>query len=140
MLEQMDADGLRVQLQILRMTDDGSLNYRQTVAFLQAILAAIQPNQTLLLANYPNPFNPETWIPYQLARDSRVRITIYDTQGAVIRRLELGYRAEGFYTSRGKAAHWDGRNEIGERVASGLYFYQLETDNVSLLRKMVILK
>ena len=140
MLEQMDADGLRVQLQILRMTDDGSLNYRQTLAFLQAILAAIQPNQTLLLANYPNPFNPETWIPYQLARDSHVRITIYDTQGAIIRRLELGYRAEGFYTSRGKAAHWDGRNEVGERVASGIYFYQLETDNVSLLRKMVILK
>ena len=140
MLERMDADGLRVQLQILRMTDDGSLNYRQTVAFLQAILAAIQPNQTLLLANYPNPFNPETWIPYQLARDSHVRITIYDTQGAIVRRLELGYRAEGYYTSRGRAAHWDGRNDVGESVASGIYFYQLETENVSLLRKMVILK
>ena len=140
MLERMDADGLRVQLQILRMTDDGSLNYRQTVAFLQAILAAIQPNQTLLLANYPNPFNPETWIPFQLARDSHVRITIYDTRGAIVRRLELGYQAEGFYRVRGRAAHWDGRNAVGERVASGIYFYQLETDNVSLLRKMVILK
>ena len=140
MLERMDADGLRVQLQILRMTDDGSLNYRQTVAFLQAILAAIQPNQTLLLANYPNPFNPETWIPYQLARDSHVRITIYDTRGAIVRRLELGYRGEGYYTSRGRAAHWDGRNDVGESVASGIYFYQLETENVSLLRKMVILK
>ena len=139
-LEQMDADGLRVQLQILRMTDDGSLNHQQTVAFLQAILAAIQPKQTALLPNYPNPFNPETWIPYQLARDSHVRITIYDMQGAVIRRLELGYRVEGFYTSRDRAAHWDGRNAVGERVASGLYFYQLETDAVSLLRKMVILK
>ena len=140
MLEQMDADGLRVQLEILRATNDGSLNYQQTVAFLQAILTAIQPNQTVLLANYPNPFNPETWIPYQLARDSHVQVTIYDTQGAIIRRLELGYRAEGFYTTRGKAAHWDGRNEVGERVASGIYFYQLETDDVSLLRKMVILK
>ena len=94
----------------------------------------------MLLANYPNPFNPETWIPYQLARGSNVQITIYDMQGAIIRRLELGYRAEGFYTTRGKAAHWDGRNAVGERVASGIYFYQLETDNVSLLRKMVILK
>ena len=84
----------------------------------------------MLLANYPNPFNPETWIPYQLARDSHVQITIYDVQGAIIRRLELGYRVEGFYTTRGKAAHWDGRNEVGERVASGIYFYQLETDDV----------
>ena len=138
-LEQMDADGLRVQLQILRMTG-GSLNHQQTVAFLQAILAAIQPKQTALLPNYPNPFNPETWIPYQLARDSHVRITIYDMQGAVIRRLELGYRVEGFYTSRDRAAHWDGRNAVGERVASGLYFYQLEAAGISLLRKMVILK
>ena len=140
MLEQMNADGLRVQLEILRATNDGSLNYQRTLAFLQALLTAIQPNQTLLLANYPNPFNPETWIPYQLARDSRVRITIYDMQGAIVRRLELGYQTEGFYTTRSKAAHWDGRNAVGERVASGIYFYQLETDDVSLLRKMVILK
>ena len=75
-----------------------------------------------------------------MARGSNVQITIYDVQGAIIRRLELGYRVEGFYTTRGKAAHWDGRNEVGERVASGIYFYQLETDDVSLLRKMVILK
>ena len=140
MLERMEVDGVRVQLQILRMTNDGSRNYQQTLVFLQAILAAIQPNQTLLLANYPNPFNPETWIPYILARDSHVRITIYDTQGAIVRQLELGYRSEGYYTTRGRAAHWDGRNHVGERVASGIYFYQLETDDVSLLRKMVILK
>ena len=140
MLEQIEADGVRVQLQILRMTNDGSRNYRQTLVFLQAILAAIQPNQTLLLANYPNPFNPETWIPYILGQDSYVRITIYDAQGAIVRRLELGYRSEGYYTTRGRAAHWDGRNDVGERVASGIYFYQLETENVSLLRKMVILK
>ena len=140
LLEGIDPDRLRVQLDILRATNDGSLKYQQAIAFLQAVLLALQPKQTLLLANYPNPFNPETWIPYQLARDSRVRITIYDTQGAVVRRLDLGYRVEGFYTSRGKAAHWEGRNAVGERVASGIYFYQLETDDVSLLRKMVILK
>jgi hypothetical protein len=116
------------------------LKYRQAIAFLQAILAAIQPNQTLLLPNYPNPFNPETWIPYQLQHDSDVHITIYDMQGAIVRRLALGYQAEGYYRVRGRAAHWDGRNHVAERVASGIYFYQLETENVSLLRKMVILK
>ena len=140
LLERIDADRLRVQLEILRAENDGSLKYQQAIAFLQAVLVALHPNQTLLLANYPNPFNPETWIPYQLARGSNVWITIYDTRGALVRRLELGYRAEGYYRVRGRAAHWDGRNTVSERVASGLYFYQLETDNVSLLRKMVILK
>ena len=140
LLEGIDADRLRVQLDILRAENDGSLKYQQAIAFLQAVLVALQPNQTLLLANYPNPFNPETWIPYQLARGSDVRITIYDTRGAIVRRLALGYCAEGYYRARGRAAHWEGRNEVGERVASGIYFYQLETDDTSLLRKMVILK
>ena len=140
LLEGIDADRLRVQLEILRAESDGSLKYQQAITFLQAVLVALQPNQTLLLANYPNPFNPETWIPYQLARGSDVWITIYDMRGAVVRRLALGYRAEGYYRVRGRAAHWDGRNNVGERVASGIYFYQLETDSVSLLRKMVILK
>ncbi len=140
LLERIDVSRLRVQLDILRMTNDGTSQHQQAIVYLQTILAAIQPKQTLLLANHPNPFNPETWIPYQLARGSDVRITIYDMQGAIIRRLELGYRAEGYYRIRSRAAYWDGRNEIGERVASGIYFYQLETDSVSLLRKMVILK
>ena len=98
------------------------------------------PLQTLLLPNYPNPFNPETWIPYHLANDSDVQITIYDTRGTVVRRLDLGHQREGYYTSRSRAAYWDGRNEFGERVATGIYFYQLQADNMSLLRKMVILK
>ena len=140
LLEGIDPDRLRVQLEILRAESDGSLKYQQAIAFLQAVLAALQPNQTLLLANYPNPFNPETWIPYQLAKGSNVWITIYDVQGAVVRRLELGYRAEGYYRVRGRAAYWDGRNAVGERVASGIYFYQFETDDLSLLRKMLILK
>ena len=96
--------------------------------------------QTRLLANYPNPFNPETWIPYQLANSSDVQITIYDTRGSLVRCLKLGHQREGYYTSRSRAAYWDGRNSVGERVASGIYFYQLQADNVSLLRKMVILK
>ena len=139
-LETLAPDTLAAQLASLRAKSDGSLKYQRAIALLESVLAALHPDKTKLLANYPNPFNPETWIPYQLARGSNVWITIYDTRGAVVRRLELGYRAEGYYRVRGRAAHWEGRNTVGERVASGLYFYQLETDNVSLLRKMVILK
>ncbi|MDE0010492.1 MAG: leucine-rich repeat domain-containing protein [Candidatus Poribacteria bacterium] len=98
------------------------------------------PTQTAMLANYPNPFNPETWIPYQLAESSDVKITIYNTHGVVVRQLELGHQPAGIYTSRSRATYWDGRNSQGERVASGIYFYQLQADNVSSLRKMLILK
>ena len=98
------------------------------------------PEQTRLLANYPNPFNPETWIPYHLANSSNVQITIYDTRGSIVRQLNLGHQREGYYTSRSRAAYWDGRNDVGERVASGVYFYQLQAEGLSYLRKMVILK
>ena len=93
-----------------------------------------------MLQNYPNPFNPETWIPYQLATDTNVKITIYAPNGVVVRSLSLGHQTAGYYTGRDRAAYWDGRNAFGEQVASGLYFYQLETDEMSSLRKMVILK
>ena len=99
-----------------------------------------QPTQSLLLQNYPNPFNPETWIPYQLSEDTSVSVSIYDTTGQLVRTLPIGFQAAGFYNSRERAAYWDGRNELGERVASGVYFYQLETDAMSALRKMLILK
>ena len=103
-------------------------------------IAAILPDATRLHANYPNPFNPETWLPYQLAMDTNVCITIYNTQGVVVRTLALGHQPAGYYTGRSRAAYWDGRNTLGEPVASGLYFYQLETDTLSSMRKMVILK
>ena len=98
------------------------------------------PTETALLPNYPNPFNPETWIPYHLANPSEVRITIYNTDGSIVRCLDLGYQREGYYTGQSRAAYWDGRNAVGERVASGVYFYQLQADHLSLLRKMAILK
>ena len=98
------------------------------------------PDQTLLFANYPNPFNPETWIPYQLAVPTDVKITIYDARGVLVRHLELGHQLAGTYTSRSRAAYWDGRNAFGEHVASGIYFYQFETNTMSAMRKMVILK
>ena len=99
-----------------------------------------QPTQNLLLQNYPNPFNPETWIPYQLSEDSAVSISIYDTTGRLVRTLSLGFQSAGFYNSRSQAAYWDGRNELGERVASGVYFYQLTTPTFQQTRRLVIVK
>ena len=96
------------------------------------------PDQTLLQANYPNPFNPETWIPYQLANAGNVSIAIYDVHGTVIRRLDLGHQRAGYYTSRSRAAYWDGTNDFGERVASGIYFYTLTASEFSATRKMLI--
>ena len=99
-----------------------------------------QPAQDQLLQNYPNPFNPETWIPYQLSEDSPVSISIYDTTGKLVRNLSLGFQSAGFYNSQGRAAYWDGRNALGERVASGIYFYQLATPSFQQTRRLVILK
>ena len=84
------------------------------------------PDNTDLLTNFPNPFNPETWIPYQLAKPSEVTLTIYDMRGVVVRQLQLGHKPAGVYSSRSRAIHWDGRNSIGEKVASGVYFYMLK--------------
>ena len=94
-------------------------------------LAALMPKETALLANYPNPFNPETWIPYHLANDADVSLSIYDVDGALVRELDLGHQ---------RTAHWDGRNGLGERVASGVYFYTLITDDYTETRRMVIVK
>ena len=99
-----------------------------------------QPNQSLLLQNYPNPFNPETWIPYQLSEDGQVSISIYDTTGQLVRTLSLGFQAAGFYNSQERAAYWDGRNALGERVASGIYFYQLTTPDFQQTKRMLIVK
>ena len=98
------------------------------------------PDNTALLTNFPNPFNPETWIPYQLAEPSAVTITIYDVQGRVVRTLRLGHQPAGFYQSRSKAAHWDGRNYLGEKVATGVYFYTLKAGDYMATRKLLIRK
>jgi len=104
------------------------------------VLPRPKPKKSQLLANYPNPFNPETWIPYQLSKPAQVKIRIFDLSGKLVRSLDLGNRQAGFYTSRSEAAYWDGRNEAGERVASGLYFYHLQTDHFSAMRRMLIVK
>ena len=125
-------DFIQEQIDLLIATNDRSPAAMRTLIYLQQLLVTARPEKTQLLANYPNPFNPETWIPYELATDTHVRLTIYNTQGVVIRTLQLGHQSAGYYTGRDRAAYWDGRNALGERVASGLYFYQLETDEMSL--------
>ena len=102
--------------------------------------AMMSPNATALHANYPNPFNPETWIPYQLQKAADVEISIHDQRGVLVRQLSLGYQVAGQYLSRSRAAYWDGRNHVGEPVASGLYFYTLTAGDFSATRKMLILK
>ena len=99
-----------------------------------------KPEGDLLLQNYPNPFNPQTWIPYQLSADSPVSVSIYSASGGLVRTLSLGLQSAGFYNSRGRAAHWDGRNNNGELVASGAYFYELSTPTFRHTRKLVIMK
>ena len=98
------------------------------------------PETTALLPNYPNPFNPETWIPYHLATDADVTLTIYNVQGDVVRELLLGHRTAGVYESQTRAAYWDGRNQIGEKVASGVYFYTLTAGDFTATRKLLIAK
>ena len=101
---------------------------------------AAMPEATALLPNYPNPFNPETWIPYHLAKAAEVTLTLYDVRGSVVRELMLGHQPAGVYESRGRAVYWDGKNQIGEKVASGLYFYTLTAGDFTATRKLLIAK
>ncbi len=110
------------------------------ILFLEQLLIALAPQKTALFHNYPNPFNPETWIPYQLSESSVVTIEIYSSGGQLIRTLDLGEKSAGLYQNKDSAAHWDGKNEIGEPVANGVYFYKLTAGSHSATRRMVIRK
>ena len=123
-----------------RLADDGSLVFQQGIAKLEYLLTLIIPEKTALLANYPNPFNPETWFPYHLSEPAAVALTIYTIDGKVVRHLDLGQQAAGFYHSKSQAAYWDGRNNGGEPVASGVYFYTLTAGDYTATRKMLIRK
>ena len=119
--------------------------YQRGLVVLEQFLATLTevpavPKQTALLLNYPNPFNPETWIPYQLAEASDVRVSIYAINGHLVRTLALGHQPAGLYQRKSRAAYWDGRNDFGERVASGLYFYTLTAGNFTATRRMLIRK
>ena len=136
-LTAQDVRNWLTQAQDLQLTDATS---KRGILFLKSLLAAFAPKETALLPNYPNPFNPETWIPYQLAAATDVQLTIYDADGAVVRRFDVGHQAAGHYTDRSKAVYWDGRNRLGEPVGSGVYFYHLSAGEYSETRKMLILK
>ena len=110
------------------------------LSFLIAILPEKLPEKTQLLPNYPNPFNPETWIPFELSQDSEVLITIYDVSGIPVRSIHLGYLEAGSYVSQSKSVYWDGKTGAGERVSSGTYFYQIRAGDYAATQKMVILK
>ena len=115
-------------------------SYARGLQTLEELSRALTPEITALLANYPNPFNPETWIPYQLAKPADVTISIHAADGNVVRTLTLGYQDAGMYKHRSHAAYWDGKNELGESVASGLYFYTLTAGEFTATRRMLILK
>ena len=138
--ESADAATIEAWIAQARLEDDGSLAFKQGIANLENLLASLIPEETALLHNYPNPFNPETWIPYQLAESAEVTLTIYDINGQLVRRLVVGHQAAGMYRNRSRAAYWDGRNHLGESVASGLYFYTLTAGEFSATRRMLILK
>ena len=123
-----------------RLADDGSDVFRKAIATLEHLINTILPTKTLLLPNYPNPFNPETWIPYDLAEDADAHIDIYNLKGESVRRLAVGFQTAGTYRTRPHAAYWDGQNTAGEPVASGIYFYTLQAGQFKATRQMVILK
>ena len=120
--------------------DNGSYQYRQGLNVLQQLLRTTHPEKTVLLPNYPNPFNPETWIPYELAEPVNVVVTIYDIGGHVVRKLDLGSQNTGRYVKQNRAAYWDGKNSLGEHVSSGFYFYTLTAGKYVATRRLLILK
>ena len=118
---------------------ENRLDLFQNAAAAPALSKAI-PKETVLLSNYPNPFNPETWIPYKLSKPAEVTVRIYAADGRLIRKLALGHQPAGVYQSKSRAAYWDGKSELGETIASGVYFYTLKAGEFTATRKMLIRK
>ena len=121
-IDGLEIDPVTVQSWIVQAqaANDGSLAFRQGIANLERLLALFIPEETVLLHNYPNPSNSETWIPYQLAKPANVTLTIHAVNGTLVRTLALGHQSTGIYQTRTRAAYWDGKNEVGEPVASGV--------------------
>ena len=118
----------------LKLVDDRGRFWTKKICF------RVLPETFLLRQNYPNPFNPETWIPYQIPEDCEVNIRIFNSLGRLVKTLALGHKGAGFYLTRSSAAHWDGRNDFGEDVSSGVYFYHLQAGKFSAVKKMLVLK
>ena len=139
-LEMLTATEIKQWLSAAQQLDLTDTTSQRGILFLQQLLIAVTPKETALLSNYPNPFNPETWIPYHLSKDADVTLHIYGVDGTLVWTLDLGYQASGIYQTRSRAAYWDGKNEFGEPVASGVYFYTLTAGDFTATRKMLILK
>ena len=140
MLHLLTAEQVQQWLNETVLLDEDSHVYWKGILVLEQLLALLTPKQTALLPNYPNPFNPETWIPYQIAEPADVTFHIYAANGHLVRTLVLGHQQAGIYHDQGRAAYWDGRNELGEPVASDIYFYTLSAGNFTATRKMLIRK
>ena len=136
----LDTTTVQKWIEQARTEDDGSLAFQQGIANLERLLVALIPEETVLLPNYPNPFNPETWIPYQLSEPAEVTLTIYAVNGTQVRTLAVGLMPAGIYQNRSRAAYWNGRNNVGEPIASGIYFYTLTAGEFTSTRKMLIRK
>ena len=132
-----EVQDMLTQARQMALTDPA---YLRGIAVLEQLQALLLPKETALLPNYPNPFNPETWIPYQLAKPAEVTLHIYSVNGTLVRVLALGHQSAGQYQSRSRTAYWDGKNAFGEPVASGLYFYTLTAGDFTATRKMLIAK
>ena len=129
-------------LRELESVPEKSPNVRITIQFLRHWLenANRSVQETKLLPNYPNPFNPETWVPYQLAEAADVSMRIYDVGGRLVRTISLGFKPVGYYLTRERAVYWDGRNDIGESVSSGVYFLQFVAGDFAATQRVVIVK
>ena len=139
-IDGLDPAVVQAWIERAHVEDDGSIAFREGIAYLQRLLALLIPEETALLPNYPNPFNPETWIPYQVSEPAEVTVRIYSVNGILVRTLALGQTPAGIYQSRSRAAYWDGRNDVGESVASGIYFYTLTAGDFTATRKMLVRK
>jgi hypothetical protein len=123
------------------INNDGVVDILDIVSMLNGAKGAPALNLVNELgASFPNPTNPEAWIPFKLADGSDVVVRIYNTRGQLVRTLDLGYRLPGRYTTEATAAHWDGKDENGQRISSGVYFYNIKAGNFTATRKLIVLQ
>jgi hypothetical protein len=107
---------------------------------IKKLISSVKISKTMTFPNYPNPSNPETWIPYQLSEDSDVVIRIYSLNGNLVKTIDLGHKKSGVYLTRDTSAHWDGKNESGDSVSSGIYFYSFKAGNYYVVRKIMVVR
>ena len=126
-VEMFTAAEVRSWLNFARQRGLTDVKYQRGVMLLEQLLSILTPKETLLLANYPNPFNPETWIPYQLSKSGSVSVSIYAADGKLVRTLALGHQAAGIYESRSRAVYWDGKNDLGETRGKWCLFLHINS-------------